>query len=604
MAITFSPAEILSYYQTRVPRLKFSKAREWRGPCPVHNGTRDSFSVDSGSGMAVCHSQCGKGWDLIGLEMALSNCEFPQAKAWVFTLIGRSSAEMTETKTFEERKARIFECTYHYEDEKGKILYEVVRFKQPKGFSQRRPLGNNKYAYDLRGVRIVPYRLPALIAATEIVFIVEGEKDADALTRLGLVATCNSMGAGKFTEELVPYFQDKVVAIIPDNDSIGMAHALDVGKKLHGVAKSIKILTLPGLPPKGDVSDYLATGKSVAQIRAIYENAPDFDPTVRVQDRFITTLRTAYERAGGNEKFWAPQHRAVIDTPFDALSKALNGGLINGEVYVIGGATGEGKTSIALQFGLHYILRQKGFLIFSMEMSDIQIYHRLICIHGGIDYHDYCDRLHRKDTSPGFLKLQKSLYNITEQLISHLPIVNRMPIITPRKIVEETLLMKERYERVDLVIVDHLQLMNADEDKRSEYERYTAISRALKQTAVEADVPLLVTSQVSRSHSREKRTELELSDFRATGAIEEDAAAAMLLFPDKQDLETARQEGRQDAVVKAWLKLAKNRYGPSNILFPLIHEKCHTRFREYKNQNLWDWHKRLRNHDMESNLIM
>jgi replicative DNA helicase len=71
--------------------------------------------------------------------------------------------------------------------------------------------------------------------------------------------------------------------------------------------------------------------------------------------------------------------------------------------------------------------------------------------------------------------------------------------------------------RVDLVIVDHAQLMSGERPSRSEYERVTAISRALKITAGEIGVPLVALSQASRSHSHDRR-DLESRDLRDSGA--------------------------------------------------------------------------------------
>jgi hypothetical protein len=89
-----------------------------------------------------------------------------------------------------------------------------------------------------------------------------GEKDCDALAKLGFVATCNSEGAdngsgSKWTPDLNQYFKDRDVYIIPDNDAQGRKHAQHVARNLEPVAKSVRIVELPGLPLKGDVSDWL-----------------------------------------------------------------------------------------------------------------------------------------------------------------------------------------------------------------------------------------------------------------------------------------------------------------------------------------------------------
>lgn len=150
-------------------------------------------------------------------------------------------------------------ATYDYRDERDELMYQVVRY-DPKDFKARRPL-DGQWAWNLDGVSRIPYRLPDLIARSEQpVLIVEGEKDADALSKLGYVATCNSGGAGKWPVEFGRYFRGRRCCVIPDNDASGQAHAALVAGSLmmYGVA-SVRILQLSGVPDKGDVSDWLST---------------------------------------------------------------------------------------------------------------------------------------------------------------------------------------------------------------------------------------------------------------------------------------------------------------------------------------------------------
>jgi putative DNA primase/helicase len=90
------------------------------------------------------------------------------------------------------------------------------------------------------------------------VLIVEGEKDVDNLAEIGVVATCNPGGAEKWQDNYNEILRDKDVVLVPDNDAPGAKHANKVGAALQGIAKSIRILHLPGLPEKGDISDWLA----------------------------------------------------------------------------------------------------------------------------------------------------------------------------------------------------------------------------------------------------------------------------------------------------------------------------------------------------------
>jgi Protein of unknown function (DUF3987) len=155
-------------------------------------------------------------------------------------------------------------ATFDYTDENGKLLYQAVR-REPgehgarKDFRQRQPDGKGGWIWNLQGARRVLYRLPQLLKADrdwQTVFIVEGEKCVDRMWTEGLVATTNAMGAGKFTPDLVAFLAGFDVVVIPDNDAIGRKHAKEVAGLLEGVARSVRIVELPGLPEKGDVVDW------------------------------------------------------------------------------------------------------------------------------------------------------------------------------------------------------------------------------------------------------------------------------------------------------------------------------------------------------------
>ncbi len=166
---------------------------------------------------------------------------------------------------------------YDYNDERGNLLFQVVRL-DPKGFRQRCRDAKGKWSYSLNGTRRVPYRLPDLLAdPTQPVWIVEGEKDVDRLRALGLIATTNPMGAGKWRSEYSKFLRNRDVVIVPDNDQPGEDHAQSVAISLQGKAHSIKVVRLPGLPEKGDVSDWLDAGHSLSELAQFVASTPEFN---------------------------------------------------------------------------------------------------------------------------------------------------------------------------------------------------------------------------------------------------------------------------------------------------------------------------------------
>jgi len=166
-------------------------------------------------------------------------------------------------------------ATYNYKDEKGNVLYQVVRY-HPKGFSQRRPDGNDDWIWNMKGVNPVPYHLPEIIQSIEPVMIVEGEKDVENLRSLGFTATTSPMGAGKWRESYNKYLKGKEVILIPDHDQAGYQHCRKIGQSLWGVANKIKWLELPDLEEKEDVSDWIEKGNTKDKLLQLIEAAPDF----------------------------------------------------------------------------------------------------------------------------------------------------------------------------------------------------------------------------------------------------------------------------------------------------------------------------------------
>jgi hypothetical protein len=113
--ITFSQVDVAVYYELRLPSLR-QRGKRWRGPCPIHSGKHESFSVDPESGRWRCWSSCGRGGDIIALEMELTGAVWRTAVAEVEQMTGRvlldrpaNSAErqsLAERRTLELREIR------------------------------------------------------------------------------------------------------------------------------------------------------------------------------------------------------------------------------------------------------------------------------------------------------------------------------------------------------------------------------------------------------------------------------------------------------------------------------------------------------------------
>jgi AAA domain len=175
-------------------------------------------------------------------------------------------------------------ATYPYRDADGGLVYEVAR-TEPKSFFPRHPDPVTAVmSPGLDGVDVrVPYHLPELLAqADHGVFWVEGERDADRLAEAGLLATTTIGGAKSYRRNAAEYAEHfrgrRLVVVIPDNDADGHAYAAEVAASLVAVGAGVSMLELPGLPAKGDVTDWLNDGHSPDELRALAKAAPRWEP--------------------------------------------------------------------------------------------------------------------------------------------------------------------------------------------------------------------------------------------------------------------------------------------------------------------------------------
>jgi hypothetical protein len=174
-------------------------------------------------------------------------------------------------------KSRIV-ATYDYTDADGSLLYQVARY-DPKDFRQRRPDGNGGWTWKLDTRRVL-YRWPELLKYPDgTIFICEGEKDADRVAAPGHCAT--TVAGGKWTPDCVKALTGRSCLILQDNDDAGRAKALAVAQALHGTVARQRIVALPDLPDKGDVSDWLdADPRRVEKLVDVCFEVPEWAPPI------------------------------------------------------------------------------------------------------------------------------------------------------------------------------------------------------------------------------------------------------------------------------------------------------------------------------------
>ncbi|MEM1346036.1 MAG: DUF3987 domain-containing protein, partial [Pseudomonadota bacterium] len=261
-------AEAVVYALLGEPNRTLSRPRQLR------YGTNGSLSVDLDKATWFDHEH-NTGGGLLALVRRERGGTATEARRWL-----QEQGVALESEVPAAPRPRIV-ATYDYCGEDGHLLFQVLR-TAPKSFRQRQPDGRGGWDWSVKGAQKVLYRLPELLAAPPEapVFIVEGEKDADRLASLGLIATANAGGAGKWQAGYAKTLAGRRVTVLPDNDSAGRAHAEAVKQSLTGEARAVAVLDLDGLPEKGDVSDWLDAGGTPERLltlaeAALAEDAPD-----------------------------------------------------------------------------------------------------------------------------------------------------------------------------------------------------------------------------------------------------------------------------------------------------------------------------------------
>lgn len=227
-------------------------ASGWQALCPAHADKDPSLSIDVRDGRILVHCHAGCSQEAVLAALGIE-------ARYLFLAAGDSE--------------QLIVATYDYADEEGKLLYQVVRL-EPKGFRQRRPGGQGGWTWNLYGTRRVLYRLPEVLAASDLL-VVEGEKDVVTARTLNFIATCNPGGAGKWRDEYSEALRGKRVVIIADADEPGRKHAQQVAASLAGKVQSLKVLELPGVK---DLSEWVGVGGSREALVELMGKASEWKP--------------------------------------------------------------------------------------------------------------------------------------------------------------------------------------------------------------------------------------------------------------------------------------------------------------------------------------
>jgi replicative DNA helicase len=266
------------------------------------------------------------------------------------------------------------------------------------------------------------------------------------------------------------------------------------------------------------------------------------------------------------------QHITGLPTGFARLDK-MTAGMHPGDLIIVAGRPGMGKTAFALNLALNAcVARKVATAFFSLEMPKEQLANRLLCSEARVDAGKLRTGYLGRDDWPKLTQAAGSL--------SDLPIwLDDTPGLTLMELRAKTRRLKAEHD-LGLIVIDYLQLMRAGIRTDSREQEISEISRSLKGMAKELRLPVVALSQLNRGvesrGNKDKRP--QLSDLRESGAIEQDADTIMFIYRD----EVYNPESTEKNVAE--IIVGKQRAGPTGTVKCMFHRE-YTRFENMEDEH-------------------
>ena len=244
-----------------------------------------------------------------------------------------------------------------------------------------------------------------------------------------------------------------------------------------------------------------------------------------------------------------PESFAGVPTGFIELDK-MTQGMHEGDLIIVGGRPGMGKTSFAMNIAEHVAIERKlPTAVFSMEMSAEQLALRVLSSFGRIDQQN----LRSGDMDDHDMSRLVS----ASGLLREAPLfIDETGSLSPQELAGRARRMAAK-QKLSLIVIDYIQLMQVPNNRENRTNEISEISRSLKALAKELKVPIIALSQLSRSLEARQDKRPIMSDLRESGSIEQDADVVLFVYREEYHNKETANTGTAEIII------AKQRSGPT-----------------------------------------
>ena len=525
---------------------KMTNNGEYAGACPWCGG-KDRFRVWPETNNYWCR-KCDRKGDAIQYLRDKHNMSFEEAAA--------QTGKQTNNKT------AYTETRWELKDSEGNIVAVHVRQNGPNGKRYWWEIDGKPGLNKIPSVDLPLYGAELIGDCKDDVIIVEGEKCADTLRKLGYVALSTVTGASSCPSVNSLSILKGVsgsILLWPDNDAIGRKHMESVQESLKSLNLDSYIIRWPTAPEKGDCVDYVESGEDLGQL---------LDRTKRqnIDKGFVPVGNSVWEASDIDNLMLDGEVDWGIPTGFKKLDLIISGWQ-KGLFYILCARSGMGKTSLALNFARLAAINNYSVAIFSLETSKVRLTSRMAWQQARINRSQVEANVRVNKYDPEM----KS--NIASRITEAYSVVYNLPIYVDDKTGLTTEDLRKRLDnllakkQVDMVIVDHLGKLR---DKgKTILERTSIVSKRLADMTIEYDVPIMSLCQLNRGTENKDRKDPrpQLYDLKNSGDIEDDARVVLGLYRDSYYQEFPKLPDLSQ------LRVLKNNEGEAGQTVPLYCDK-------------------------------